>query len=590
MVQIDVEKVSEYRIGNSGALMPAGDKQQPVSAKKSNVRELPYEIQNIMKPRVNSISKDRGLVSDVAMAQSNKRPYASCLTEPSCSLPPGCIGPNGIRVYVRRNLGSKACKIAEGDTTHSSDPMSSVKTSYDGSREPGVQLQPTQTSPSETAPDPPISLNMGEPSVVASPMEITEAILPELDPSVTANSVDLPSSASRQPNVQCELLQESEVSSSEIAPAPPSPLSTSAGEPSFVLLLGKPVEEIQPKSDHSITLNISTYPVSRKDSSDGSRDLDIQHEPVQVAKVSPLNVSPETSLPEPNHSVTVNIADPPGSTKDSSDESKELGLPSFMKAISDEDMELDAQFEPTQEIKVSPSETATQTVISETNHSVAANFADPPSSTNVSSDENMELEIEPPQETKVSPSETATQTVLPEKNHFVAANSADPPSSIKASRDVNTELKVEPAHKTKGSPSEIAPATPDSVNALLGPSLMFSLGKPTEIVLAEPSHTDGTNAVAVPPSPPRSSNQDWKERFLRLQMFLKQCDQSNQEEYIQRLRSLPTAGRNRHAVELEKRAMRLAMEEANEYQRMRSMGILGKSSSAGINLNFDQFS
>jgi hypothetical protein len=41
-----------------------------------------------------------------------------------------------------------------------------------------------------------------------------------------------------------------------------------------------------------------------------------------------------------------------------------------------------------------------------------------------------------------------------------------------------------------------------------------------------------TTTTRSPASLQRSSNQDWKERFIRLQEFLKNNEQSGQEEYI----------------------------------------------------------
>lgn len=41
-----------------------------------------------------------------------------------------------------------------------------------------------------------------------------------------------------------------------------------------------------------------------------------------------------------------------------------------------------------------------------------------------------------------------------------------------------------------------------------------------------------TTGAPVQADPPRPSNQDWKERFIHLQIFLKNCDQSSQEDYI----------------------------------------------------------
>ncbi|XP_049935631.1 uncharacterized protein LOC116261078 isoform X2 [Nymphaea colorata] len=55
--------------------------------------------------------------------------------------------------------------------------------------------------------------------------------------------------------------------------------------------------------------------------------------------------------------------------------------------------------------------------------------------------------------------------------------------------------------------------------------------------------------------------QHWKQRFIRLQAFLKQCDEC--EEYIHMLRSLSAVGRSRHASHLEERAVHLLLEEEN---------------------------
>nr|CAD1821567.1 unnamed protein product [Ananas comosus var. bracteatus] len=61
-------------------------------------------------------------------------------------------------------------------------------------------------------------------------------------------------------------------------------------------------------------------------------------------------------------------------------------------------------------------------------------------------------------------------------------------------------------------------------------------------------------------------------------IFLKNCDQSSQEDYIRMLRSLSAAGRSKHAVELEKRAIQLLLEEGKELHRMKVLNVLGKAS------------
>lgn len=74
------------------------------------------------------------------------------------------------------------------------------------------------------------------------------------------------------------------------------------------------------------------------------------------------------------------------------------------------------------------------------------------------------------------------------------------------------------------------------------------------------------------------SIQYWNERFNRLQTYLESCDHSTQEGYLRKLRSLSAAGRSMHAIELEKRAIHLLVEEGKELQRMKALNVLGKVS------------
>lgn len=73
-------------------------------------------------------------------------------------------------------------------------------------------------------------------------------------------------------------------------------------------------------------------------------------------------------------------------------------------------------------------------------------------------------------------------------------------------------------------------------------------------------------------------------RFLRLQNFLKRCDEANQRDYTQTLMHLSPPELSKHAVELEKRAIQLTIEEGNEMQRMKALNIFIKPS-PGMNLS-----
>lgn len=69
----------------------------------------------------------------------------------------------------------------------------------------------------------------------------------------------------------------------------------------------------------------------------------------------------------------------------------------------------------------------------------------------------------------------------------------------------------------------------------------------------------------------------WKVRCTQLYTYLENCDRSNQEAYIKLVRSFTPVERSRHAVELEKRAMRLVLEEGREMHRVKVLNVLGKS-------------
>ncbi|PIA56834.1 hypothetical protein AQUCO_00700880v1 [Aquilegia coerulea] len=109
-----------------------------------------------------------------------------------------------------------------------------------------------------------------------------------------------------------------------------------------------------------------------------------------------------------------------------------------------------------------------------------------------------------------------------------------------------------------------------------GASLPLSLDKPVNGPSADlnrPSVASGSS----PANSQRISNQHFKERFLQLQAFLKSYDNSNHEQYTQALRDLTSVGRSRHAVELEKRAIHLLLEEKKELERLKNLNVLGKA-------------
>ncbi|XP_074312838.1 uncharacterized protein LOC141648225 [Silene latifolia] len=75
----------------------------------------------------------------------------------------------------------------------------------------------------------------------------------------------------------------------------------------------------------------------------------------------------------------------------------------------------------------------------------------------------------------------------------------------------------------------------------------------------------------------KANDQNWEERYIQLQMYLRKLDQSSLEDHLQMLRSLSAAELSRHAIELEKRAIQLSLEQGKELKRVKALNVLGKT-------------
>ncbi|XP_008812238.2 uncharacterized protein LOC103723179 isoform X1 [Phoenix dactylifera] len=163
---------------------------------------------------------------------------------------------------------------------------------------------------------------------------------------------------------------------------------------------------------------------------------------------------------------------------------------------------------------------------------------------------------------------------------FINMDSADSPESRKSSNNGTKEQNVQQCQtqepKAASLPVPVPVASPSmSSGKRLLPHCPGKLI--TGLAALEPHESMVTSTTPVLADSQTPGNQDWKERFIQLQMFLKSCDQSSQEEYILMLRSLSAVGRSRHAVELEKRAIHLLLEEGKELHRMKVLNVLGKA-------------
>ncbi|MCL7025880.1 hypothetical protein MKW94_011316 [Papaver nudicaule] len=152
-------------------------------------------------------------------------------------------------------------------------------------------------------------------------------------------------------------------------------------------------------------------------------------------------------------------------------------------------------------------------------------------------------------------------------------------NSPQLSQNIQGEKETTRQHiQVQGQKNSCVPAAPPMPTTASsgGPSIPHPHGMPVNM-----SATVGPTCTTdvLPSNTQRISDQNWKERFPHLQMFLRNCDHSSQEEYIQMLKSLSSVGRSRHAVELEKRAIQLLLEEGKELNRMKLLNVLGKPSS-----------
>ncbi|EEF35230.1 conserved hypothetical protein [Ricinus communis] len=99
----------------------------------------------------------------------------------------------------------------------------------------------------------------------------------------------------------------------------------------------------------------------------------------------------------------------------------------------------------------------------------------------------------------------------------------------------------------------------------------------TRFLSTEPNYHPVASAISLLNNLKGMKNLHWEERYHQLQILLKKLDESDQEDYVQMLRSLSSVDLSRHAVELEKRTIQLSLEEAKEVQRVGVLNVLGKA-------------
>ncbi|KAJ8538183.1 hypothetical protein K7X08_014723 [Anisodus acutangulus] len=136
----------------------------------------------------------------------------------------------------------------------------------------------------------------------------------------------------------------------------------------------------------------------------------------------------------------------------------------------------------------------------------------------------------------------------------------------------NQQREGSSSHPPVAMPNHLTPTMTFSHG---GPSIPNSLGKATN----NSHHAAQIDSSKFSPEPVRTlDDQKLTEHYIHLQNFLKQCDEANQTDYVQMLLRLSPAELSRHAVDLEKRAIQLTIEEGKEMQRVKGLNVLGKPS------------
>ncbi|XP_015069020.1 uncharacterized protein LOC107013640 [Solanum pennellii] len=119
--------------------------------------------------------------------------------------------------------------------------------------------------------------------------------------------------------------------------------------------------------------------------------------------------------------------------------------------------------------------------------------------------------------------------------------------------------------------------TPSRCSLSTKPSVPPSTGEPNNnLASVNVSNHQVTSTRLLLDNPKKVNFKHWEERYFQLQNLLHRLEHSKQEDYVQMLRSLSSVDLSNHAVELEKRSIRLALEEAKEAHRVRVLDILGK--------------
>ncbi|GMI87991.1 hypothetical protein HRI_002468400 [Hibiscus trionum] len=115
-------KFSEFGLLNSENNSPTCDKQRPVGAKKTPLRDVQNENRIVPNSTGSSpFSKDRGLCIDPIKVSGSKRASPECPLSPSQCQSPSNTASNGHLVYVRRKCEAELAKSSAFECTDASN-------------------------------------------------------------------------------------------------------------------------------------------------------------------------------------------------------------------------------------------------------------------------------------------------------------------------------------------------------------------------------------------------------------------------------------------------------------------------------------
>jgi hypothetical protein len=495
--------------------MPAGDNPHSISEKKAALRESPKQSKNAVvnqQARASLFPKDKA-----AEIVGVKRPQPNGPLSPASHHVPGNPGPNGHLVYVRRKIETDQSKGGASAGAESATSLSSRKPVLGAPQEQSLKHQSsvpnTQSAHVSASPAAPASIPALHSASLPAHLSFAKQSLGKVSvqPSV-AVALSPP-----QCNVEQSLKHQNSVPNTQSAPVPTPPAA-----PASIPAL------------HSASL-----PAHLSFAKQSPGKVSVQ--PSVAVAASPPQRNVEQSLKHQNSVPNTQSAPVPTSP----------AAPASIPALHPASLPAHVSFAKQSPGKVSvqpsvsiaatpPQRNAVATAMPQ--NFTAANSASPPQrnvvATAMPQNFTAAKTASPPQRIVVS-------TAIPQ--NFTAANTASPlqRNVVSSAMPQNFTAASPPQHTSAISQNLTAantasPTHRNVVSTSVPQNFTTASMAPCNVAAASTASRDAvaTTTARSPASLQRSSNQDWKERFIRLQAFLRNNEQSGQEEYVRSKLSL----------------------------------------------------